>query len=137
MKETREAELAETRALKTPELQGWALAVWAPEVTKSSGHRAGKAPSTLAAFSTWRPPLAQRQSLPQALVGPLPSSRPWNSTSSLWLEEPRSHSVPQVGPPALDGISIGGHSVGSGETSPCGFRNHFIKDRYPARGLRT
>lgn len=95
-------------------------AVWAPEVIKSSGYSAGKAHSTLAAFSTWGPPLAQRQSLPQAPAEPLPS-----------------HSVPQVDPPEMAGISKGGHGLGLAQTPPCGFRNHFIKDRYPGWGLRT
>ena len=66
-----------------------------------------------------------------------PAPSPWNVISPLWLQEPRSHSVPDVGPPELDGISKGGHSMGSAETPPCGFRNHFIKDRHPGRGLQT
>ena len=62
---------------------------------------------------------------------------PWNFISSLWLQESRSHSVPQVDPTELAGISKGGHSLGSAETPLSGFRNHFIKDRYPGWGLRT
>ena len=60
-----------------------------------------------------------------------PAPSPWNFISSLWLQESRSHSVPQVDPTELAGISKGGHSLGSAETPLSGFRNHFIKDRYP------
>ena len=36
-----------------------------------------------------------------------PAPSPWNFISSLWLQEPRSHSVPQVDPPEMAGISKG------------------------------